>query len=128
MKNLTLILLGVSLLAACSAEPATPASPSNTQDPTSNESPAAPVSEPDAQVSFATAQAIVKARCFACHGDGNSRGGVTFDKPEDLKAKASRIKFRAVENQTMPPGNTTGITDAERKTLGQWIEQGAAIN
>ena len=28
----------------------------------------------------------------------------------------------------MPPGNMTGITEAERNILKVWVEQGASIN
>jgi uncharacterized membrane protein len=33
-----------------------------------------------------------------------------------------------VLTRTMPLGNKTGMTDAERDLLGRWLEQGARID
>ena len=54
-------------------------------------------------------------------------GGVAFDTPEEIAARAPRIRERAVVTRTMPPGNKTRITDYERAVLARWIERGAAV-
>ena len=41
--------------------------------------------------------------------------------PDRLRAMAPRVRVRAVETKTMPLGNLTGMTDAERDTLGAWL-------
>ncbi len=41
--------------------------------------------------------------------------------------RPDRIRFQAVITHTMPLGNETHITEAERHTLGAWIAQGAVI-
>jgi uncharacterized membrane protein len=38
---------------------------------------------------------------------------------------AGKIRERAVETTSMPLGNETHITDAERAQLGAWIKAGA---
>jgi uncharacterized membrane protein len=38
---------------------------------------------------------------------------------------AARVEQQAVTTHAMPLGNVTGITDAERATLGAWIAAGA---
>ena len=53
--------------------------------------------------------------------------GVVYDTPEDVQRKASLIKTRAVDTPSMPFGNKTGMTDAERALLGAWIDEGAVI-
>ena len=53
--------------------------------------------------------------------------GVAFDTPEQIHALAARIHERAVVQRTMPPGNKTRITDAERAILARWIDAGARI-
>jgi uncharacterized membrane protein len=91
--------------------------------------PAAPALGP---VSFGTARAIVERRCMTCHSRHPSNpsfpeppAGVTFDDPERMVALAPRMQVRAVETRTMPLGNLTGMTDAERDTLAAWIAGGA---
>ena len=72
--------------------------------------------------------AIVQRRCTTCHSEKPSNpsfpeppSGVKLDRPERLRAMAPRVLVRAVETRTMPLGNLTGMTDAERDTLGAWI-------
>ncbi len=87
-----------------------------------------------AQVSFAQVQPIVAQRCAPCHSAHPTRAGFTspaagimFDTPDQIAASAQRIRTLAVMTHTMPPGNTTGMTDAERATLGAWIDAGAKL-
>lgn len=120
--QLTFVLLALS---ACNSN--TPAS-----QPSGTPSTGSPTSE---TVSFSTAQAIINQRCHSCHSQnptqagfgGGPAGNTTFDTPEQIKAKAERIKFRAVTTKSMPQGNATGITEAEREQLGRWVDQGANI-
>jgi uncharacterized membrane protein len=53
-------------------------------------------------------------------------GGVAFDTPEQIVARAARIRERAVVTRTMPPANKTNISEAERAVLGAWIAGGAS--
>src|SRR5262249_1623817 len=78
---------------------------------------------PDAQ-----AFAIVARRCTTCHAEKPSNpsfpeppSGVKLDRMDRLRALAPRVLVRAVDTRTMPLGNLTGMTDAERDTLGAWI-------
>ncbi len=48
-----------------------------------------------------------------------------YDTPEQIAAMADKIMTRAVRTKTMPQGNKTGMTDAERTILKRWILQGA---
>jgi len=89
-------------------------------------------SDSSAPVTFAQARRVVDRRCSACHSAepsdvsfGAAPGGVTFDTPEQILAHVARIQERAVVTRTMPPGNKTNITEAERVMLGRWIAQGA---
>lgn len=85
-------------------------------------------------VPFATAQAIVQKHCVTCHsatpthkGFAAPPLGATFDTPEHIQKYAPKIHERAVATTSMPLGNETGMTDAERAQLGAWIKQGAKI-
>ncbi|HEY4953824.1 MAG TPA: hypothetical protein VII02_02960, partial [Gemmatimonadaceae bacterium] len=71
-------------------------------------------------------------RCAACHSEhpsdmtfGGAPVGVMFDTPDQIVARAARIRERALVTRTMPPGNKTNITDPERAILGRWIAEGA---
>jgi len=85
-------------------------------------------------VPFATAQAIVQKHCVTCHSAAPTHKGfaapplgATFDTPGNIQKYAPKIHERAVATTSMPLGNETGITDAERAQLGAWIKQGAKI-
>jgi uncharacterized membrane protein len=83
-------------------------------------------------VPFAQVASIVERRCAACHSDHPTKvdaapRGIKFDTPEQIKAEAQAIEQQAVQTKTMPLGNVTGMTQAERDVLGRWIAQGAKI-
>jgi uncharacterized membrane protein len=88
-----------------------------------NASSALAIQVPDEQ-----AFAIVERRCITCHSEHPSNpafpqppSGIMLDRPDRLRALATRVRVRAVETKTMPLGNLTGMTDAERDTLGAWL-------
>ena len=79
-------------------------------------------------VTFEDARRVIDRRCAACHSAAPSDvslgvmpGGVAFDTPAQIEALAPRILERAVTTRTMPPGNKTRMTDAERALLASWI-------
>jgi len=85
-----------------------------------------------AAVPFARAQTIVAARCVPCHSSRPTKVdaaplGIVFDTPAQIRAQAALIERVAVSSTTMPLGNVTGMTQAERDELGAWIRQGAKI-
>jgi uncharacterized membrane protein len=81
-------------------------------------------------VPFTQVQAIVEARCVPCHSAHPTMVdappmGLVFDTPKQIAAQASLIEQVAVRTKVMPLGNQTGMTQADRDTLGAWIDQGA---
>ena len=85
-------------------------------------------------VSFTEVQPIFAQRCAVCHaarptqpGFNAAPAGVLFDTPEHIKANAQGAYAQALTTHAMPPGNVTGITDAERARLAAWISNGATI-
>ena len=85
-----------------------------------------------AAYTFADVQAIVAARCATCHaakptqsGFNDPPKGFVLDTPALIVANAQKINEQAVVSRVMPIGNLTGMTDAERATLGAWIAAGA---
>jgi uncharacterized membrane protein len=86
-------------------------------------------------VRFAEAQAIINQRCVQCHAAKPTDdaftiapSGIQLDTPAKITSLAERIKVRAVDTKTMPFANKTGMTDAERATLGRWIASGATLD
>ena len=76
--------------------------------------------------SIARAQAIVGERCAGCHaahprfeGIAAAPKGVVLEKAAHLAQHAARI-LEQVPSRAMPPGNVTGLTDAERAELIAW--------
>ena len=83
------------------------------------------------RVTAADAMAIVHARCTACHSATptnpsfeSAPAGITFDTAAQLKANAQKVLAQAVRTESMPLGNLTGMTEAERARLGAWIRAG----
>jgi uncharacterized membrane protein len=70
---------------------------------------------------------VVAARCTGCHatepgfaGFAEAPLGVVFETAEQVEAQAARIHQMTVVTPTMPPGNLTGMTPAERDLLDRW--------
>ncbi len=85
-------------------------------------------------VPFSEARSIVQQRCAPCHSMHPTYSGLTapplgiaFDAPKQIGARADAIRAQAVDSTTMPLGNVTKMTRAERDRLGLWIRQGARI-
>ena len=85
-------------------------------------------------VPFAQVATIVERRCATCHSASPTDdtftaapAGITFDTPQEIRARASQIDEQAVRTRAMPLGNVTGMTEEERELLGRWIRQGAMV-
>ena len=86
------------------------------------------------EVSFAEVRRIIDERCTVCHSksptfEGFNRppAGVVFDNLRDIQRSIRRIRTQAVTSRSMPLGNTTEMTDAERQTLSNWMAHGAPL-
>ena len=93
-----------------------------------------PAPSSGAQVSFAEVRLIVARRCAGCHSSAPTTPGISaaplgvlLDTPDQIRGNAPRILAVAVDAQTMPLGNLTGMTPQERELLGTWIRAGAAL-
>ena len=80
---------------------------------------------------FPQVQAIVQNRCVPCHsahptmsGYQSAPLGITFDSEAEIRAYSSTIYSVAVASKSMPFGNATGMTDAERTLVGKWYSEG----
>jgi uncharacterized membrane protein len=83
---------------------------------------------------YAAVRSIVDRHCVTCHaahpthrGIPVAPNGAMFDTAEGLQKHADRIYERAVASQSMPLGNETGMSEAERAELGAWIKAGARV-
>jgi uncharacterized membrane protein len=83
---------------------------------------------------FAQVRLVVHQRCQTCHSRWPTDSvftvapnGVAFDTGEDMQRWASRMKERAVTQQTMPLANQTHMTGGERVLLGRWVDGGAPL-
>jgi uncharacterized membrane protein len=79
-------------------------------------------------VSFAQADAVIRARCVPCHsssptqpGVASAPKGVRFDTRAEIEAQASAIEQQAVVLKAMPLGNATHMTQNERDLLARWL-------
>jgi uncharacterized membrane protein len=79
-------------------------------------------------VSFAQANAVIHDRCVPCHsanptqpGFASAPKGVRFDTRAEIESQASTIEQQAIVLKTMPLGNVTHMTQAERDLLARWL-------
>jgi uncharacterized membrane protein len=91
----------------------------------------ATVAEPP---TYAAVRTIVDRHCLSCHSATPTHrahrappNGAAYDTAEQLQKYAPRIYERAVATKSMPQGNETGMTEAERAALGAWIRAGAKV-
>jgi uncharacterized membrane protein len=80
------------------------------------------------QISDAEALAIAHKHCVVCHAHKPTHAAfqeapmnVTLETVADLKKYAQRIYMQTVQNKAMPLGNQSGMSEAERAALGQWL-------
>jgi uncharacterized membrane protein len=74
-------------------------------------------------VRFAQVQPLIAERCATCHSGAAAPLGVRLETEAEIEARADDIERQAVLTRAMPPGNATGMTDAERELLAAWIAQ-----
>lgn len=74
--------------------------------------------------------AIAQRRCVSCHAESPqdnfytvAPAGLKLESIEVLRRMAPVIKARAVDTETMPPANKTGMTIEERQALANWISK-----
>src|SRR5436190_1504535 len=82
------------------------------------------------------ARSILQTHCAACHGGGKAKGGFGFVLDRDRlisrqlvvpgKADTSDLFLRIAQGEMPPPSQKRRLTQAELKTLKQWIDSGAA--
>jgi uncharacterized membrane protein len=70
-------------------------------------------------VSFEEARAIVDGRCLSCHAGATAQAGLRLDDDAVLRARRDEVATQ-LSTRAMPPGNVTGMTDAERDSLVAW--------
>lgn len=96
---------------------------------------AAPAPAPSAAaLEAARVEAIAAERCAPCHAASPRRpgfsvapNGVKLENEAQLRAQAAKVRAQ-VSSRAMPPGNLTGMTDAERATLVEWLDTVAKAN
>ncbi len=88
----------------------------------------------DEFVSFAAAYEVISRHCVSCHAARPANtdfetppNDVAFDTAAEIRRHALKIRAVAVLTKTMPLGDETEMTQAERRILGAWIAQGAEI-
>ncbi|MFM2135245.1 MAG: hypothetical protein RL021_645, partial [Bacteroidota bacterium] len=86
------------------------------------------------RLTFADVDPLFKKHCTSCHAtqptdesQKTAPNGVVFETPEQIKRMTDKILLRVVQTHSMPQGNKTGMTEAERNMIGDWISQGAPI-
>jgi uncharacterized membrane protein len=78
-------------------------------------------SDATGRVAFEQIAPVIAIRCATCHSGAAAPLGVRLETREQIEARADDIERQAVLTQAMPPGNATGMTDAERDLLAAWI-------
>jgi uncharacterized membrane protein len=80
-----------------------------------------------AQPSSADILPLIQRHCSNCHAAqpglmASAPQGLMFDRADQLEQHAARIHQQTVQLRIMPPGNLTGMSDAERAALDRWYQ------
>lgn len=86
--------------------------------------------ECDSTISYASQIApLTTTYCNGCHSAGGTgTGDFTTYAGLKLKADNGSLKTRVVDVKDMPQAGSPPLSDAERKLIKCWIEQGALNN
>ena len=83
-------------------------------------------------VKFSEVQRVIAERCAVCHAEKPGFAGIAaapknilLDSAEQIRANAQSTYQQAVVLKSMPPGNLTQMTDAERELIGRWHAAGS---
>jgi len=89
----------------------------------------------DDQLDSTDVLAIIQTHCVSCHAAKpsnndfkNAPGGVRLETLEDIKRYSSKILKQSVLTKAMPLGNINGMTEKQRRGVGDWIKRGAPID
>ncbi len=81
-------------------------------------------------VSIENVRSVIHERCTVCHSAAPVRtefqvapGGIVMDTDEQINTLASRIYTTTVATRSMPIGNLSQMTEAERQLIGNWYTQ-----
>ena len=81
--------------------------------------------EAPARLDYKNIQPVLAQRCYQCHGEAVQMKNVRLDSEAAVVRHAQAVYQQVVVTKSMPMNNSTGITEAERKLIGQWFEAGA---
>lgn len=80
---------------------------------------------------YSAARRVVEQHCISCHSEHPTErafpiapGGIVLDSAADMVKHAERIRVRAAVDRSMPLMNKTGMTEAERELLANWVTSG----
>ncbi|MGZ8559646.1 MAG: c-type cytochrome [Chitinophagaceae bacterium] len=71
---------------------------------------------------FAAVKALVQANCQSCHNNTIANGGMNWTVDCNIVANRTRVKARAVDEGTMPPGGP--LAQADKDKITAWINAG----
>ena len=89
----------------------------------------------DDQLGSTDVLAVIQTHCVSCHAAKPSDsdiesapGGVRLETLVEIKKYGSEIMKQSVLTRAMPLGNKSGMTEKERKGVGDWIKRGMPID
>ncbi|MCG8441290.1 MAG: urate hydroxylase PuuD, partial [Caulobacterales bacterium] len=92
--------------------------------------PVPPLAEAGSQAEVLIVRTIVDRHCRACHtaapthpAFAEAPSGLVLDTLDAVRLHAGPIYEQVVASELMPLGNETGMSLAERRTLGAWLER-----
>ena len=74
---------------------------------------------------FTAVKAVMTASCVSCHSSAQANGNMNWQVDCNIVANKARIKVRAVDESSMPPGNP--LSAADKKKITDWIAAGGAF-
>jgi uncharacterized membrane protein len=75
---------------------------------------------------FTAVRSLMTATCQPCHNATQANGGMNWAIDCNIVANKARIKVRAVDESSMPPGNP--LSAADKKKITDWITAGGEMS
>lgn len=75
---------------------------------------------------FAAVRTLITGTCQSCHNSTRANGGLNLEADCNIVASKTRIKVRAVDENSMPPGSP--LSAADKKKITDWITAGGQID
>ncbi|GIW22985.1 MAG: hypothetical protein KatS3mg068_1992 [Candidatus Sericytochromatia bacterium] len=79
--------------------------------------PSSPSTNPVQKIAFSEVKKVFEQRCTSCHSTSRPSGNLSLEDNNQIKNNLQKINNHTVVQKTMPPGNSTNMSEEERNLI-----------